>query len=101
MLAPEVPTMHDRDDERRDALPDHELRDEDQVVGGGVMSAGGTAIDRGTGTLGGTAQGNDEDDEESGGLVDGALTGTADDLDRMETPAAPSNPDIDPTRLRR
>ena len=37
-------------DERLDVLPDHEI-DEERSVGGGVMSQGGTAVDRGTGTL--------------------------------------------------
>ena len=60
--------MHDTDDERReerrDELPEHELRDEGETVGGGVMSAGGTAINRGTGTLDGTAQGVDAGDDD-------------------------------------
>jgi len=42
----------DRDEESE--LPEHELRDA-PTAGGGVMSQGGTAVDRGTGTL-------DEDD---------------------------------------
>jgi hypothetical protein len=50
------------DDDRRDetprerALPEHE-RDDARTIGGGVLTSGGTAIDRGTGTLGGQAQG--------------------------------------------
>jgi hypothetical protein len=50
----------DRDDD--DDMPEHE-EDRDDTVGGGVMSEGGTAIDRGTGTLGGEAQGGDAEDE--------------------------------------
>jgi hypothetical protein len=49
----------DDEDERLDELPEHE-RDDDQTIGGGVMHAGGTAIDRGTGTLGGQAQSADQ-----------------------------------------
>jgi hypothetical protein len=48
----------DEDDEetgRLDELPEHE-RDDDRTVGGGLMESGGTAIDRGTGTLAGQAQ---------------------------------------------
>lgn len=44
----------DTDDEG-DGLPEHE-HDDDRSIGGGVMSAGGTAVDRGTGTLDGVAQ---------------------------------------------
>jgi hypothetical protein len=49
---------------RLDELPEHEI-DDDQTVGGGVMSEGGTAIDRGTGTLAGQAQGEGEKDRGS------------------------------------
>jgi hypothetical protein len=45
----------DGDDD--DGMPEHE-KDPDDTVGGGVMSEGGTAVDRGTGTLGGEAQGD-------------------------------------------
>lgn len=45
------------DDDDND-MPEHE-EDPDDTVGGGVMSEGGTAIDRGTGTLAGEAQGGD------------------------------------------
>jgi hypothetical protein len=51
----EDPAEHERDDER--------------TVGGGVMSSGGTAVDRGTGTLDGQAQGPAADDDQ-GGLED-------------------------------
>ena len=45
-------------------LPEHERRDA-PTSGGGVMSQGGTAIDRGTGTLDGRAQGPRADDDEN------------------------------------
>ena len=50
----------DRRDELADktGLPAHEI-DEDATVGGGLMSQGGTSIDRGTGTLDGLAQDNE------------------------------------------
>jgi hypothetical protein len=51
-----------------DRLPEHE-QDDERTLGGGVMGAGGTAIDRGTGTLGGEAQGPGADDDE-GDLID-------------------------------
>jgi hypothetical protein len=54
-------TMDTRDDRNR-RLPEHE--DDSDVAGtsgGGIMSEGGTTIDRGTGTTSGTAQGVDED----------------------------------------
>jgi hypothetical protein len=59
------------DDEARLAgLPDHEV-DEDKTVGGGVMSEGGTAVDRGTGTLTGQAQGSPpRDDREEAAAED-------------------------------
>ena len=60
--------MSHHDEERRlDQMPDHE-RDEDRTIGGGLMSEGGTAIVRGTGTLDGTAQDRDPDetDDEAG-----------------------------------
>jgi hypothetical protein len=52
-------------DGRMDELPAHEI-DEDETVGGGLMSQGGTAIDRGTGTTGGQAQGTPLPDEDPG-----------------------------------
>ena len=45
----------EEDLDRTDALPEHE-RDEDTTLGGGVMSMGGTSVDRGTGTLAGEAE---------------------------------------------
>ena len=57
--------------EREEELPEHEFRDiEGQSVGGGVMRSGGTAVDRGTGTLGGTAQGPDDPDSTDTPVVD-------------------------------
>jgi hypothetical protein len=53
-----------RDGQRR-GLPAHEI-DEDETAGGGMMSQGGTAIDRGTGTLAGQAQGREPGDDEEG-----------------------------------
>jgi hypothetical protein len=47
-----------REEARERGLPEHEI-DDDETVGGGVLSSGGTAIDRGTGTLGGLAQNRD------------------------------------------
>jgi hypothetical protein len=50
--------------ERRDALPEHE-RDDDRTAGGGLLSGGVSATDRGTGDLTGTAQGPEADNDES------------------------------------
>jgi hypothetical protein len=44
-------------------LPDHEI-DEDATIGGGILSEGGTAIDRGTGTLDGQAEGQPPRDDD-------------------------------------
>ena len=54
------------DPERLDQLPEHE-RDDDVAgtSGGGILSEGGTAVDRGTGTLGGVAQGRDDEVEDA------------------------------------
>ena len=56
--------------DRTDALPEHE-RDDDRTLGGGVMSMGGTTVDRGTGTLGGEAQGDDSDATDESGFSGG------------------------------
>jgi hypothetical protein len=48
-----------RDDQREGMLPEHEIDDE-RSVGGGIMSSGGTAVDRGTGTLAGGPADGDE-----------------------------------------
>ena len=57
--------------ERERQLPGLEP-DEDRTVGGGLMSEGGTATDRGTGDLddAGVADGTDEDDDPPSGLAD-------------------------------
>jgi hypothetical protein len=61
-------------------LPDHE-QDPDTTIGGGVLSQGGTAQDRGTGTLGGVAEGpnagmaedeNINEDDPDAGAAEGA-----------------------------
>jgi hypothetical protein len=64
----------ERDRERR--LPEFE-RDDERTVGGGLMSQGGTATDRGTGQLDGTAQGetDEDEDETTEGLADDAGPG--------------------------
>ena len=63
--------MDDRDRERLEELPEHESREiEGETVGGGVLGAGGTAVDRGTGTLSGTAQGAPEEDEATTDVLD-------------------------------
>jgi hypothetical protein len=58
------------DEERLSKLPPEE-RDDDRTVGGGMLAQGGTSISRGTGTLGGEAQGRDvEADEANRGRAD-------------------------------
>ena len=57
-------------DDGEERLPRHEI-DENETVGGGIVSQGGTAIDRGTGTLGGQAQGDDDkNDDQTIGTTD-------------------------------
>ena len=51
-----------RDHDDPDRLPAHET-DRDSAVGGGLMSQGGTAIDRGTDTVGGEAPRGDATDD--------------------------------------
>jgi hypothetical protein len=61
----------------RSGLPSHEV-DDDTTVGGGLMSSGTTATDRGTGDLGGQAQGddrNDDRDDDVVGVNEGAIAG--------------------------
>lgn len=60
--------MFDDETKRRNGMPEEEI-DDDRTVGGGVLSEGGTAIDRGTGTLSETARdlGVDDDDEADAG----------------------------------
>ncbi len=65
------------DEADRSGLPGHEI-DDDTSVGGGLMSSGGTATDRGTGELAGRAQGDAEstdDVEEDAGVNEGAIAG--------------------------
>jgi hypothetical protein len=67
----------DDEESSRSGLPSHEI-DEDDAVGGGVMSAGGTATDRGTGELSGRAEGGGDafdDVEEDAGVNEGAIAG--------------------------
>lgn len=66
----------DADDRDRGDLPEHEI-DDDTTVGGGLMGTGATATDRGTGELTGRAEGapSDEDDDDLGGLNEGAIAG--------------------------
>src|SRR5256885_16118271 len=52
-------------DERERKLPEFE-RDDERTVGGGLISQGGTATDRGPGELDGTAQGGETDADERG-----------------------------------
>ena len=55
----------DADADRTAGLPEHEV-DDDRTAGGGIMTEGGTATDRGTGELTGQAQGESDDDGLSG-----------------------------------
>jgi hypothetical protein len=70
------------DEERLDKLPEHE-QDPDDVVGGGLMGSGGTAIDRGTDTIDGPdAQGaragaGDDDMDDTEGIIPGPPAGGA------------------------
>jgi len=61
--------MLDDETQRRNGMPEDEI-DDDRTVGGGVLSEGGTAIDRGTGTLSGTARDLDDDDDDDGDDAD-------------------------------
>ena len=62
-------------DDGQDGVPSHEM-DEDETVGGGMMSQGGTSVDRGTGVLDGQAQGDGHDGDD---VDDGAGVGIEDD----------------------
>jgi hypothetical protein len=71
----------DDEDERLDELPEHE-RDDDQTIGGGVMHAGGTAIDRGqaqSADQSGFGAGDARDDRSLDEAADEALGHDADD----------------------
>ena len=65
-----------RDDDEHHGLPEHE-HDDEQTLGGGVMASGGTAIDRGTGTVDDDAEHGDDDRPISPGVVPGAPSGGA------------------------
>jgi hypothetical protein len=52
----------DRGGDDEDGLPEHELREEG-TVGGGLMSSGGEATDRGTGEMTSTGMLEDGDDD--------------------------------------
>jgi hypothetical protein len=70
-----------RSNREREDMPEHESDDDvAQTSGAGVLSEGGTAIDRGTGTLGGVAQGPDagEDDD---GILEGDVRRAGGDVD--------------------
>jgi hypothetical protein len=63
------------DDDRLSKLPPEE-HDEDRTLGGGMLGQGGTAVNRGTGTLGGEAQGRDveaDDEKQAEPTVDDDL----------------------------
>ena len=61
--------MREPEDARRmRELPEHEIDDE-RTAGGGILGEGGTAVDRGTGELGGTAQGIESGDPVEEGSV--------------------------------
>ena len=72
------PDVAGRDGERgrTEGLPEHEI-DDDRTTGGGILSEGGTAVDRGTGELGGQAQGeragSDQDPDFLADEADAAL----------------------------
>jgi hypothetical protein len=69
---------HDDEEGRLRELPEHE-RDDDRTSGGGLMSEGGTAIDRGTGVLGGEAETADSSDFGAGDTRDTRSVGDAAD----------------------
>jgi hypothetical protein len=58
-------TVRTGDPERLEDLPEHEDDSDVAATGSGILSRGDTAIDRGTGTTYGTAQGRREDDGEA------------------------------------
>ncbi|HSK53024.1 MAG TPA: hypothetical protein VLA44_09730 [Clostridia bacterium] len=83
-------------EDRLEDMPEHESDEDVETVGGGVMSAGGTAVDRGTGTLGGTAQGpRDADDHDD---LDDDFDAAPVDPGRIEAPGIGVNPNITPRR---
>jgi len=64
-IGPDDEDDEEMDRSRTEALPEHE-RDDDTTAGGGVLGMGGTSVDRGTGTLAGQAQGDDDSDQGPG-----------------------------------
>ena len=62
------------DDESRGGLPAHEM-DTDDAVGSGVIGQGGTATDRGTGELTGSAEGGDGEEDDMTGVNEGMIMG--------------------------
>ena len=85
------------DEDRLEDMPAHESdEDVETTLGGGVMSSGGTAVDRGTGTLGGTAQGRDADDGDDD--LDDDFDTAPVDPGRIEAPGIGVNPNITPRR---
>jgi hypothetical protein len=64
--------MLDDATQRRNGMPEDEI-DDDRTVGGGVLSEGGTAIDRGTGTLSGPARDLDDEDDDDADTGSSAL----------------------------
>lgn len=63
------------DQDQRTDMPDHE-RDPDDAVGGGLMSSGGTVVDRGTGDRGaGGASRSGTGEDPEGGLDAGMIPG--------------------------
>ena len=64
------------DQEQRTDMPDHE-RDPDDAVGAGMMSSGGTAVDRGTGMQGPDATDEDGLDTFDDGVIGGPPAGGA------------------------
>ena len=89
----------ERDESRPESLPDHEYREtEGEAVGGGVLGSGGTAVDRGTGTLGGTAQGPEADDDETGTLEDPVVGGNETLVEAQAAADLQTRDTVDPAR---
>lgn len=64
------------DQDQRADMPEHE-RDADDSVGGGLMSSGGTAVDRGTGERGSGGTDDDALDTFADGMIAGPPAGGA------------------------
>src|SRR3712207_2238234 len=79
LFRPPYDGVDDDPDQNLNGLPAHE-QDPDDAVGSGVMGAGGTATDRGTGELKGSAQGGDDvegkgDYDDMTGVNEGMIMG--------------------------